>query len=363
MSSLSLYIHLPFCKQKCNYCDFASFAGKEDLIEKYIDAIIDEIRNSGFRSQDSVPTLSSIYIGGGTPTLVAPQYYEKLFKAMRNAFKISPDAEISIEANPGTINKEKLKALRSLGINRISLGAQSFNDKHLKKLGRIHNAKEIFRSFDDARATGFSNINLDLIFALPNQTVSEWKEDIKQALALGLEHLSTYNLQIEEGTKFSAPGAVLQLPSEDEEIAMYEYAIDTLKAKGYQHYEISNFARPGFECKHNLVYWENGNYLGVGTSASSHINGNRYDNPRTIKEYLKGIINKKEILQRKNQPDQSETIFMGLRLLDGIAEEKFKGFEKEVEKLIKEGLLERSKKIKLTHRGLLLANEVFKRFI
>lgn len=360
MSSLSLYLHIPFCKKKCNYCDFASFAGKEDLIQEYVDALIEEIKDSGFRNQDSVPTL---YIGGGTPTLVAPQYYEKIFKTIRSTFKISPDAEISIEANPGAINKEKLKALRSIGINRLSIGAQSFNDKHLKVLGRIHTAKEIYKGFNDARAAGFNNIGLDLIFMLPEQTVDEWKEDIKQALSLEPEHISTYNLQIEEGTKFSAPGAMLQLPTEDEDVAMYEYAIDTLKAKGYHHYEISNFARPGFKCKHNIVYWENGNYLGIGASASSHINGNRYDNPQEIEEYLKGIINKREILQRKNQPDQPETIFMGLRLLDGIAVEKFKGFEEEVDQLIKDGLLERTKKIKLTHRGLLLANEVFQKFI
>ncbi|MBU0687413.1 MAG: radical SAM family heme chaperone HemW [Candidatus Margulisbacteria bacterium] len=355
MNPLSLYIHIPFCKQKCNYCDFASYAGKENLIEEYINTVINEIKHLR-------PTaLSTVYIGGGTPSLIAPKYYEKIFKLL----SIAPGAELSLEANPGTINQSYLKELKNIGVNRLSLGAQSFNDKHLEILGRIHNAKDIFKSFDDAQAAGFENINLDLIFALPNQTHNDWKEDLKQALSLKPQHLSIYNLQVEEGTKFYNIGDKLPRPTEDEEVAMFEYAIDTLKTAGFHHYEISNFAQPGFECKHNVVYWENGNYLGVGASASSHINGNRFDNPKTIEEYIKltQLQNKVDLLGHKNQPDQKETIFMGLRLLDGLSKEKFKGYEKEVKELIDDGLLEQKDKIKLTHRGLLLANEVFKLFI
>ncbi|NQT29702.1 MAG: radical SAM family heme chaperone HemW [Candidatus Saganbacteria bacterium] len=382
----SLYIHIPFCKKKCNYCDFVSYAGAEDLIDKYVAALCKEINNlltiypertlSEERSDESKGSRGTIYIGGGTPTLLSPRQTEKILCSVVSV----RCSEISIEANPGTCNKAKLKELRQLGINRLSIGAQSFNDNHLKTLGRIHNAKDIFGFYDDARAAGFDNINLDLIFALPNQTLDEWKKDVEIALSLAPEHLSTYNLQVEKGTpiwemtKIQAPNNKLQLPTEDEELAMYEYTIETLISKGYKHYEISNFAKPGFECKHNLVYWKNGNYLGVGAGAHSHINGQRFANSNDIDAYMRQVLGEERNEIRnalRGTPNDShvasaqrETIFMGLRLLDGIPTEKFRGFEKEVAELIEDGLLMREKgNYKLTRKGLYLANLVFEKFV
>ena len=357
----SLYVHLPFCKRKCNYCDFVSYANKEDLIDKYVVSIINEINNSdfGFRVSD----LSTIFFGGGTPTLLQPKHFEKIL-ATGNCLLAT---EISVEANPGTADKAKLKDLRQLGINRLSIGAQTFNGVHLKTLGRIHNAKEIFRIYDNARSVGFENINLDLIFALPNQTLAEWQQDIKTALSMGPEHLSTYNLQIEEGTLFAKKYKNLE---QEVELEMFEYSIGALTDNGFKHYEISNFAKPGFECKHNIVYWKNENYLGVGAAAHSHVNGQRWANPDTIEKYLLMEPEAKRLgsnaSRNRDVKSQvpSETIFMGLRLLDGIPSEKFSGFEKELTELIGSGLLMRENShIKLTRQGLYLANEVFEKFV
>ncbi|MCX5751690.1 MAG: radical SAM family heme chaperone HemW [Candidatus Saganbacteria bacterium] len=416
----SLYIHIPFCKQKCNYCDFVSYAGKEALIDEYVTALINEIQSSPLspppeaedsfpsplemerggpsRARDGVRSVTTIYFGGGTPTLLEPKHFEKILGS--SAQGSGSRREISIESNPGTADLSKLKALRSLGINRLSIGCQSFNDKHLKTLGRIHTAKQAIQFVKDARAAGFDNINLDLMFALPNQTLEEWKEDLATALSLGPEHISVYNLQIEEGTPFwelfkseirnskSETNSKLKLPNEDMDADMYEYAIDTLKTAGYHHYEISNFAKPGFECQHNIAYWKNQNYLGIGAGAHSHVNGKRWANPNCIEEYIKNRssdpIPVSEIVVRsldenrhpnndtgracpereRGRPDRRETIFMGLRLLDGIPIETFKGFEKELNESITDGLLViHNNNVKLTRRGLMLANVVFERFI
>lgn len=357
----SLYIHIPFCKKKCNYCDFVSYAGKEKLIDEYVDTLCQEISSIVSR-QSSVET---IFFGGGTPTLLSPTHFDKIIKTIIGhlSFDIY-HSETSVEANPGTANKTKLKEIRQLGINRLSIGAQSFNDQHLKTLGRIHNSKDIFHIFDDARAVGFDNINLDLMFALPNQTLDEWENDLQTAIALKPEHLSTYNLQIEEGTPFaqsypsSPPG---RGDGGEGELVMYEYTIETLISAGYKHYEISNFAKPGFACQHNIVYWQNGNYIGIGAGAHSHVNGKRWANPNCIEKYLNSSFAPQ---LPPFVPNQSEAIFMGLRLLDGLAAEKFNGFEKDVNELIELGLLvQENNYIKLTRQGLYLANEVFARFV
>jgi oxygen-independent coproporphyrinogen-3 oxidase len=310
-----------------------------------------------------------------------------------------------LESNPATADKEKLKTLRELGINRLSIGAQSFNDQHLKTLGRIHNSKDIFRFYDDARSAGFDNINLDLIFALPGQTLAEWKKDLQAAIDLKPNHISTYNLQIEENTplwemtKSQAPnpkqspnpkiqipkrdgeprrlvsgGPQLQLPNEEIELAMYEYAIETLASAGYKHYEISNFAKPGFECQHNINYWKNGNYIGIGAGAHSHLSGKRWSNPNCIEGYMRQASGEtgnvmRDVLRitQDDSPDatdQRETIFMGLRLLDGLSVNNFKGYEKEVKELTNDGLLELDgDHYKLSKKGLYLGNLVFEKFV
>lgn len=346
----SLYIHIPFCKQKCNYCDFVSYAGKEELIDEYVKSLIRELEPllSTFDYQ-----LSTVYFGGGTPTLLSPKHLDKIISTLIEHCKLKiENSEISIEANPGTANKTKLKELRQLGINRLSMGVQSFNDIHLKTLGRIHDAKTALKFYEDARAAGFDNINLDLIFALPNQTLAEWQQDLKTAISIAPEHLSCYCLE----------GKMAQ-HNEDLELAMYEHTINTLTKAGFEHYEISNFARPGFECQHNIVYWKNENYFGIGAGAHSHVDGKRWANPNSIEDYLN---NAPRISHNDSHlaTAQRETLFMGLRLLKGLPSEKFQGFEQEVAELIESGLLIRENShIKLTKKGLYLANEVFERFV
>ncbi len=262
--------------------------------------------------------------------------------------------EISLETNPGTADKAKLKELRQLGINRISIGAQSFNDQHLKTLGRIHNSKDIFRIYDDARSVGFNNINLDLIFALPGQSLEDWKKDLKTAINLNPNHLSTYNLIIEEGTPFYGK---VQALSEEAELTMYEYTIETLTSNSFKHYEISNFAKPGYECKHNINYWKNGDYIGIGAGAHSHVDGKRWANPNNIEEYIAGR-------GTRDESCSDVTLFLGLRMLEGLPIEKFAGFEKEVDGLIKDGLLKlENGNYKLTRQGLYLGNLVFEKFV
>jgi putative oxygen-independent coproporphyrinogen III oxidase len=375
----SLYIHIPFCKKKCNYCDFVSYPGKEDLIDEYVDKLCKEIRTSplSLPSANSFPSPSSmerggtnkvsdgvrtIFFGGGTPTLLDPKHFEKILSQITSH---SSHIETSLESNPGTADKSKLKALRQAGVNRLSIGVQSFNDQHLKTLGRIHDSKDIFRFYDDARSVGFENINLDLIFALPNQSLDDWKKDLQTAIDLKPEHLSTYNLIIEEGTPFYGKVEAL---SEETELAMYEYTIETLLANGYKHYEISNFAKPGFECQHNINYWKNGDYIGIGAGAHSHVDGKRWANSSNVDEYLTTPssflpLSKGENVER-SETSGGDALFLGLRMLKGLPIEKFKGFEKEVAELIKDRLLEEADgNYRLTRKGLYLGNEVFEKFV
>jgi len=365
---LSLYLHIPFCKKKCNYCDFVSFAGKENLIDDYVNTLCDEIT---FQLTTYNLPFTTVYFGGGTPTLLKPEHFKQILSAISSHYLPCRQAgalpitrlEISIEANPGTVNEKYLAELRKFGINRISIGAQSFNNQHLKYLGRIHNEQDIFNAVKDAKAAGFKNINLDLMFCLPNQTMEEWKDDLSKALSLNPTHLSTYNLQFEKNTPLYKDKDKDKDKNEDREdldADMFEYTIKTLKENGFDHYEISNFAKPGFECQHNIIYWKNGDYLGVGCGAHSHLNGERWENTSSLNDY----ILKKKVSSKQIADTRKETIFMGLRLLDGIGQNKFAGFEKEVDDLIGQGLLEKSgNNIKLTGKGLMLANIVFERFI
>jgi oxygen-independent coproporphyrinogen-3 oxidase len=331
-----LYIHIPFCRKKCNYCDFVSFAGRESEIDNYVDQIVAKLLNSSLVIRHS--SLSTIFFGGGTPTLLAPKHFEHILKNVGTTFMVVRDGpEITTEANPGTADLAKLKALRQLGINRLSIGVQSFNDRHLQVLGRIHNGKSAKRFYHDARVAGFTNINLDLIYGLPNQTLAEWQNDLQTAISLKPDHLACYNLQIEEGTPLheELQNSNLKLPNNETELKMYRLTIKTLTAAGYKHYEIANFAKPGFECQHNLNYWRNGRFIGIGTGAKSQL-----------------------------EPDPCNTIFLGLRLINGLSVENFVGYEKEVDELIKTKMLTRSKgNYKLTRKGLYLGNEVFVRFV
>lgn len=373
-SAYSLYVHIPFCKKKCAYCDFPSYDGRDELIPQYLDALNFELEY--YYSLYKRPAVRTIYVGGGTPTLLADEQLSTLFTTIKNDFDIENGAEITIEANPGTITREKLKTLINAGVNRLSLGAQTFNNSHLKKIGRIHNDREIIDAFNMAREAGFENINLDLIFALPGESMKDWQESLAKAIKLNPEHISTYNLQLEEGTPLHAEKLKggLKLPDEGTELEMYKYAIKYLEDNGYSHYEISNFAKPGRECRHNLIYWTMQNYIGAGAGAHSFIDNARTANSPSLEKYLtKDMAAIKTEHRNTKKESMQEMIFLGLRLIQGFNIGDFTNrfgismreiYKKELAELIDEGLIElNGKNIRLTENGLFLANEVFKRFL
>lgn len=282
---IGLYVHVPFCVRKCNYCDFCSFHEKgiaPEARELYIDTLVSEIL--GYKREPGI-TVDTVFFGGGTPSLLAPSELEKIFRAIRSAFDILPDAEITIEANPGTLTCEKLAAYRSLGINRLSIGLQSIHENEQKILGRIHNYADFTEAFRLARESGFDNIGVDLMYGIPEQTVDSFAKTLDAVIALSPEHISAYGLIIEEGTPLYERRDLLVLPTEDTECDMYRLAIDKLSAAGYSHYEISNYARAGRESRHNLHYWRDEEYVGVGVAAHSYFGGRRYFNPDTLADY------------------------------------------------------------------------------
>lgn len=371
MSSAGLYIHIPFCKKKCLYCDFCSFEGSNHTLHiRYLKSLQKEM---DFCSETSI---STVYIGGGTPTLLSKSSLSRLMDAI-DSLSIrsgSCPVECTIEANPGTADFYKLKLLRDRGINRLSIGAQSFNDAELTGLGRIHDSEDIYRVYESAIKAGFSNINLDLIFGLPGQSPEDWADSLKKAVKLRPRHISAYNLQLEKGTpmhdRFSGSA---DMPDNDTEYRMYKGTIEFLKSEGYIHYEVSNFCLPGFECRHNVNYWENGEYIGIGVSACSHTGGGRKTNTSDLKKYLEDPVRSGKKEKRTRNNEISETMFMGLRMLRGISERAFKDrfgrplkemFGKEIKKLAGEDLVEaRSGRLRLTEKGLFVSNEVFEMFV
>ncbi|HCL90408.1 MAG TPA: oxygen-independent coproporphyrinogen III oxidase [Candidatus Atribacteria bacterium] len=375
---LGLYLHFPFCISKCPYCDFNSYQLEEaNQISSYISALYREI--TAYSQKLKTGNIKTVYLGGGTPTILSGTQICNVLEFCKDKFAIDKNAEITIEANPGTLDDEKLKLLIESGINRLSLGAQSFNNVFLKKLGRIHNTQEIIDSYFLAREIGFSNINIDIMFALPDQTIEDLQDTLKKAVSLKPDHLSLYNLTIKPGTEYyrEYKRGKLNLPTEDEEYDMYNWVIDFLEENGFEHYEIANFARPHKRSMHNLIYWQNKPYLGIGAGAYSYIRGYRYmnyENPaKYIKETMSGklpIDNGERLSLRKRM---TETIILGLRTKDGVGYKKFKKrfgvslndiFCKQINKLVNLGLLEKSYvKIKLTRDGIFLANAVFREFI
>lgn len=375
---LGLYLHLPFCISKCPYCDFNSYQLKEDnQISSYISALYQEITTYSKKLKKS--NIKTIYLGGGTPTILSGVQIYDILEFCKSKFTIDKDAEITIEANPGTLDGEKIKLLIESGINRLSLGAQSFNNLFLKKLGRIHNTQDIIDSYYLARKEGFNNINIDIMFALPDQTTEDLQITLKKAISLKPDHLSLYNLTIKPGTEYfkKYKKGKLKLPTEDEEFDMYNWAIKFLEESGFEHYEISNFARPYKRSMHNLIYWQNKPYLGIGAGAYSFIKGYRYMNyespARYVKEMMSGklpVDNGEKLSLRKRM---IETIILGLRTKDGVGYKKFKTrfgvnlndiFFKQVNKLVNLALLEKGDcKIKLTKKGIFLANAVFREFV
>jgi|LSQX01.2.fsa_nt_gb oxygen-independent coproporphyrinogen-3 oxidase len=363
---IGLYIHIPFCLKKCSYCDYISYTGyQEDIFTKYIEALTQEIYS---RRSLFLKGISTIYIGGGTPSLLSPSHFDKLFSHIyKLGIPFSRDIEVSIETNPATVSIEKLQSFRKVGINRISIGAQTFDNQLLLTLGRIHSPEDIVLTYQMCKEAGFKNINLDLIFALPGQNIKMWEKDLEKAVSLEPEHFSIYGLQVEENTPLwqEKQKGLLVLPNEDEEADMFIFALQYLSNKGFHRYEVSSFSKKGKECKHNINYWQNGNYVGLGVAAHSHYNGRRSANTSSLKDYLREPSN--SIVQDivgNSRSIKEETIFLGLRMLKGVKKELFKGYEKEVLELLQNGLIEEKKgRYKLTDKGFLLGNRVFEKFV
>ena len=375
---LGLYLHFPFCISKCPYCDFNSYQLEEaNQISSYISALYREI--TAYSQKLKKGNIKTVYLGGGTPTILSGTQICNILKFCKDKFNIDKNAEMTIEANPGTLDGEKLKLLIESGINRLSLGAQSFNDVFLKRLGRIHNTQEIIDSYFLARGIGFANINIDIMFALPDQTIEDLQDTLKKAVSLKPDHLSLYNLTIKPGTEYyrEYKRGKLNLPTEDEEYDMYNWVIDFLEENDFEHYEIANFARPHKRSMHNLIYWQNKPYLGIGAGAYSYIRGYRYMNYENPAKYIKETMSDKLPLDNGERLSlrkrMIETIILGLRTKDGVGYKKFKKrfgvslndiFCKQINKLVNLGLLEKSYvKIKLTRDGIFLANAVFREFV
>lgn len=371
MKKIGIYIHIPYCKQKCHYCDFISFSGKESSIEKYIQTIkkeIDECQHTDF-------DVSTIYIGGGTPSIIKEKYITEIINKIREKFIVLQNAEITIEVNPGTVTREKLKEYKKSGINRLSIGLQSTDNAILKKIGRIHTYQEFLESYNMAREEGFNNINIDLMFALPEE--DEWgiAIQVSEIINLNPEHISIYSLIVEENTKIKEmiENNKITLPTDEEERAMYWKIKSLLEENGYTHYEISNYCKSGKNSKHNMDCWEQKEYLGFGTSAHSYFNGKRFSNKKTIEDYIENY-NEKNIEEEQTKEEMAkEYMILGLRKIEGVSISEFERkfqinplfyFRFEISKLVEEDLIEIDlDNIKLTNKGLDLANLVWEEFI
>lgn len=386
--NIGIYIHIPFCKKKCEYCDFKSYAGKEKLIDDYIKCLKYELKEVGNGNKldyennlDKLAIIKTIYIGGGTPSLIDSRYINEILEIVKQNYTLDDDLEITIEVNPGTVNEEKLEQYKKSGINRLSIGLQSTHDRLLKKIGRIHSYDDFFNTFKLARKVGFQNINVDLMLGLPEQSIEDLKLSIEEIIKLNPEHISVYSLIIEEGTPFykKLEANELELPKDEVERKMYWSVKKELEKSGYTHYEISNFAKKGYESKHNLACWNQEEYIGFGIAAHSYTNNVRYSNIDDIEQYIKNFETNKEIdnfvfhEKQNKESKMKEFMMLGLRKINGISIQEFKNrfalnpifvYRKELEKLVDEQLIEIDGNIiKLTNKGLDLANLVWEEFV
>lgn len=377
---LELYIHIPFCARKCEYCDFLSGIATKAGQKQYVDKLIEEIHYQSANCREYVVT--TIFIGGGTPSILEGEWIKGIMKAVDDGFTLRDGMEVTIEVNPGTVDEGKLKAYREAGINRISLGLQSADDRELKALGRIHTFDEFLKSYQRVRQAGFANVNVDLMSALPGQTFASWKNTLKKVVMLKPEHISAYSLIIEEGTPFYEKyhASFGLLPDEDMERDMYYETKSYLQQHGYERYEISNYARAGYECRHNIGYWTGVEYLGLGLGASSFMHGCRFYNERDLGAYL-GIgmfPDSKEVLHKglevlSLQEKMEEFMFLGLRLMEGVTDNEFVSrfghniwevYGDVIQKLELQGLLGvHGHRVYLTERGVDLSNFVMGQFL
>lgn len=368
----SAYVHIPFCTQICYYCDFSKVFIKNQPVDAYLQALIRE-----FRSYD-ITELRTLYIGGGTPTSISTVQLDYLLTELSRDLNLNTLEEFTIEANPGDLTVDKIEVLQKSAVNRVSLGVQTFNDKHLKRIGRSHNEAQIYSTIDALKTAGFQNISIDLIYALPGQTMDDVRSNVAKALSLNIPHLSLYSLILEHHTVFmnKMRRGKLHLPTEDLEAEMFEYIISEMERNGFEHYEISNFTKPGFESRHNLMYWDNVEYYGVGAGASGYLDGIRYRNRGPIQHYLKGVSEgnarlSEEVLSKNEMME--EELFLGLRKKEGVSIGKFEqkfgtSFEKRygqiVQELQSDGLLkENNGFIQMTKKGLFLGDTVAEKFI
>lgn len=409
---LELYIHIPFCVRKCNYCDFLSFPAGKEVMERYVRALEEEIRRTGeavygqngrpgetMYSQNgrpekavygragggktevrpgSAPKISTVFVGGGTPSVLEPEQIRSLFSCLRESFLLEADAEISMEGNPGTLNREKLSVCREAGINRLSLGLQSADDGLLQTLGRIHTWEQFLYNYQDARQAGFRNINIDLMSSLPGQSLENYVKTLETVTALEPEHISSYSLILEEGTPFFASEEIRrQLPDENTDREMYEKTKEILHEKGYERYEISNYAKPGFACRHNLGYWDEVPYLGLGLGASSYYKNARFSNETDIRTYMENPFvpflgrNDYECCDEKSRME--DYMIFGLRKMAGVSLSRF---EKEfgtaaeeiyggvIDRYVGMGLLVlEGDRLRLTDAGIDVSNRIFEDFL
>lgn len=380
--NLELYLHIPFCVRKCNYCDFFSASGTEEEQAAYVSAMVQEIQS--YQELSGEYEVQTIFLGGGTPSLLTPEQIEQIFNAIYHTFSVNENAEITMEMNPGTVDIEKLHAMKAAGVNRLSIGLQSAQNEELKMLGRIHTYEEFLETWRLTEQAGFKNRNIDLMSALPGQTMESYEDTLSKVLALEPEHISAYSLILEEGTVFydwyekgKLDRGAWKLPSEEEEYAMGELTIQRLAEAGMHRYEISNYAKPGKECRHNLGYWDRVEYLGIGAGSSSLIKGERFAHIRDRKAYIEKIRNGESILIDREilsvESQMEEFMYLGLRKIEGVSRTDFQNyFGKNVDdvygeildKLEEEQLLEFSgNRIRLTHRGMDVSNCVLAEFL
>lgn len=374
----AVYIHIPFCTNKCHYCDFNSYVLKGQPVMDYLDALEREME----LTVSEVPPgrIDTIFVGGGTPTVLLPDQMESFLTRVRRYFpNWSEQIEFTMEANPGTTDLAKLQAMKEGGVNRISFGVQSFDNGLLERIGRIHNTDDVYRSLDNAHAAGFSNISIDLMFGLPGQTVELMEHSLDKALQLGLNHYSIYSLKVEENTLFHTlyERGELPLPEEDEEFEMFRLIMNRLKGAGYHQYEISNFSKLGFESKHNSTYWRNRSYYGIGAGAHGYVHGGRHVNIKGVQPYIEATRRgqpRLETSEVSKEEAMEDFMMVGLRLLDGVKKADFYAqfgvqlediFGSVIDRLLKQGMLEQTGEAgyRLTEAGLPLGNEVFAQFL
>jgi oxygen-independent coproporphyrinogen-3 oxidase len=371
MNPLGIYVHIPFCRRKCSYCDFNAYSGLGELVDSYVVAVCKEIANS----VDFGKHVSTIFFGGGTPTFLTGSQISHILGVIRENFEVDTQAEISSEANPTNSDASKFKQMKSAGFNRISIGVQSFDNSILKLIDREHSGTEAENAVHAARRAGFANVSIDLMFGLPTQSLEEWEGTLDRAIELKTQHLSTYALTIEPGTRFERlhKGGKLRLPDDETELAMYERSIEKLQSAGFEHYEVSNFARPNHRSKHNMIYWRNEEYLGFGSGAVSYRHGVRWTNERHPQKYISCLELNAPIVADSEELDLagriSETLIQGLRLREGVSLSCIASrFNTDLRSLFRDPLAKlqgnrlvelNGDSLRLSHRGLLMANDVF----